>query len=82
MEKFFDQSENFKLIANGRVSPSYGCNFYPWEECPVGKSFFVPVDVVQKNANIHAYARDYGRRNEKKFKVVKHTTGYEVGRVE
>lgn len=60
-----------------------GKNFYPWLDCPVGKSFGIPFSDVGNDKMLRAYAYAFGKSNGRKFRVTKHDDyGYEIARIE
>lgn len=53
---------------------------YPWHELTMGMSFFVPKEQV-KETTLRSLAYKSGKRLGRQFRVARHDTGYEVGRI-
>lgn len=76
----FQNSSNIARAPGPRAA--FSVAHFPWDAVPVGKSFALPKSSVESDANLRVYSHQYGKRNGKKFRVIKHPGEYyEIARV-
>jgi hypothetical protein len=51
-------------------------------DCPVGKSFQLPIDVAKSTSTVRSTVHKYGKAKGKDFTVIKHELCYEIYRKE
>ncbi len=81
MSEVSEEGVEFFTPSPGRKIAPYS-TLPHWEACPVGRAFPVGFDMVRTESALRSFARDYGKRSGKRFRVTKHVTAYEIARTE